>query len=211
MGLPSNVARYDSVDLPEFDQLELYHSLKPAGARGTAWGKLRATEHGLLAFDWVVHAVRKPGHCVTLINYLAGAFLLSFEATLQILYYEHKPHLPNGLDAWLASRKEYSLLVRGLRTLRHLDAHVRSSQLTADYARAAHSRFASGVDPGSTVAWQLPPISTTELSQLARPKLAASELPAWDAMVGASFAADLMRQGLVNLSKIVEASEGLFP
>lgn len=195
------------MDLPEFDQLELHHSNPPEGAILLAWAKLRATERGLLAFDWLVHVVRKPGHCTSLIDYLASAFLLSFEATLQVLKEEREQSFPNGFDAWLASQQQYTFLCRGLRTLRHLEAHVRPGQLATHHGRTAHSRFASGTDPGNTVAWQLPPISELEFQRLKHPKLRIQELPRWNALVADSFAADMMREGLTSLASLVGVGE----
>lgn len=204
MGLPSNVARYDSVDLPEFDLLDLQIVVRPPEAKLTAWTRLEATERGLLAFDWLLHVVRKPGHCTTLVDYLAAAFLLSYESTIQSVKEER---FTQGFDAWLQNQAGYTLLCRGLRTLRHLEAHVRPSHLPSQFYRHGYSRFASGADPGQTVAWQLPPISADEFAQLKTPKLSGGELGNWNSLVDGELAVDLMRRGLADLYQIIAAAE----
>jgi hypothetical protein len=209
MGLPGSVARYGDVVLPDFDQLVLYHSVPPTGATLRAWSKLQTAERGLNLFDWVVHVVREPSRCVTLVDYTASSFILALEATLQALFEERKASLPD-FRGWLGARPNYGLELRGLRTLRHLEAHVRAGSLSALRDRSGHSRFAAGVDPGRTVAWLLPQISEKDWDLLKgiRP-LERTQLADWNALVSETLAADVMREGLQDVAAIVRAGEAL--
>jgi hypothetical protein len=108
---------------------------------------------------------------------MASAFLMSYESALQVLNDEFAVQF----EKWLSSLSPdpYDFICRGLRTMRHLEAHVRAGHIEASHLRA-HSRFASGTDGGETIAWQWAPVSIEEFSRLDRPRITEAELPEWN-------------------------------
>jgi hypothetical protein len=206
MGLPSNVPRYDSVDLVDLDHLEYLIVHRPKTSPLRAWGKLQETERRWAMFDWATHVIREPNRCVMLINDFATAFLLSFEATLQVLKAEAK--LPQPFEAWLRTLPDNDLVCRGLRTLRHLEAHVRTGTLAVSRVAIGSSRFASGGGPGSTIPWLFPEMTASDISvALQTPRITLAELPAWNTIATQTPAVQVMRQGLTSLTKIVVAAD----
>ncbi|MEZ4424824.1 MAG: hypothetical protein R3E98_15540 [Gemmatimonadota bacterium] len=202
MSLPSNVPRYDSVDLIDFDHLEarfVVSATPPVAA--AAWTKLAETERRLDHFDWALHVVREPRRLERFIRDLATAFLMSFEATLQILTTER---LHGGLDRWIEGRAEYDVVCRGLRTLRNLEAHVQPVELTAS-SLTDSSRFVAGIESGRRTFWLFPTLTPTDLDRLMPHgrKLRAEECDAWNATVASHSARDLMTRGLRSLVSIV--------
>jgi hypothetical protein len=202
MVMPGNVPNF-SVYLVDFDHLESVFAIRPPGTTLRAWDKLEELERRLNAFDWATMVVRQPRQCTTLISDLAFAFVLGFEATVQVLKHERaKP----GFDAWLTTRPEYDIQCRGIQTLRNLEAHVRSGQMHAGVGQGVYTRFMSSMTPQPGAAWRFPPISPAEYNSL-KPhgrKLALSEVDDWNRLVDSEFAANIMRTALMSLVAIVK-------
>jgi hypothetical protein len=209
MALASHIPRYNAVELIDFDALEPEIVRRPPGARLRAWAKLEEAERRVDAFDWVTHVVREPRRLTRFIGDFVSAYLLTFEATLQIA---QEQAVPERFQGWLDCQPDYDVLCRGLRTLRNLEAHIRAGALTAARQRSAHSRFAGGTDPAQTVAWLLPPISVADLQSLKKSgrKISESELGTWNALVESEVASELMREGVRRLLTIVSQAESEF-
>jgi hypothetical protein len=201
MSLPSHVPHF-STYLVDFDHLEPMYALRPAGASLRAWDKLEELERRLHAFDWASMVVRNPRQCTTFIGDLAFAFLLGFEATLQVLNNERGRA---KFDAWLQTLSSYNLPCRGIRTMRNLDAHVRAGHIQAGIGQGVYTHFTTPGTSQTAVAWRFPPISARELSSLLPHgrKLATTELADWNRHVESQFAIDIMREGLISLVEIV--------
>jgi len=203
------VPRFGDVDLIDIDVLDPQVIRKPKDARLRAWTKLLETERRWVMFEWLAHSVRVTNRCRLLFDDFASAYLLSFEATVQLLKSEYAPG--GSFEKWLGREAAYDLTVRGLRTLRHLEAHVRPGSLNHDYQRSATSLFFGGSDAGKTVAWLFPTIEPSEFASLRDPKLAGGELDAWNSTVQEVLAAELMRRGLRRLQELLLVVEAVTP
>ena len=209
MPLPSNIPRYDSVDLIDLDVFPEHIVRRPAAvALAATWGKLEETERRLIMFEWGIHVVRDPGRNRLLIRDLASAFLQSFEGTFQVLESEALKQRGETLHTWLATRPPYDLTCKALRTLRILDAHIQSVGLAVGADRA-YSAFASGGDPGWAVGWRFPAISLADFQRIDRPKLDPAENAQWSSVAARRFANELMRDGTHRLSELVSAAQAV--
>lgn len=211
MHLPSNVAQLDSVPLIAFDELEPLLVHPPARSAVRAWVKASEVGRRMDQYDWLVHVARPTRGCATFIGDLASAFLLSYESTLQVLKQQWKDtrqrtRLPD-FDSWLRSQPAHDLTCRGLRTLRHVQAHVGVAPVRVPHGHPAYSRFAAGVDPGHVPAWGWTPLSEADFGELTTRPITASELPEWNARLGETPVTQLMREGIERLVRILHAAE----
>jgi hypothetical protein len=202
VSLPSNVPRYDSVDLIDLDNVEYLIVERPPGPTLRAWDKLEETERRWTMFEWATFVITQPNRCQRLIDDFAGAYLLSLEVTLQVLQ-DERNFTPN-LDSWLKRQPAYDLTCRGLRTLRHLEAHVRAARLQSQRDSRSYSRFAGAGGSGGTTAWEWPPLTPGDLQALNSPKLSGQELPAWNSQAASLLVPGLMRHGLTQFKILLE-------
>lgn len=209
MHLPSNVATYESVPLVAFDELEPIYLPMPAGATLKAWAKGHEVGRRLDHFDWLTHVVRTERGCATFISDLATAYLLSFEAAFQVLRHECRANSlkAHDFDSWLAGQPDNDLLCRGLRTMRHVEAHIGPAGIAVPFGRQIHSRFASGTDAGNTPAWHWQPLTSADYASLARPRIAPEELSVWNARLVAEPCQTLMRDGVIRLGALLISTE----
>jgi hypothetical protein len=206
MHLPSNVGRYDDVPLPEFDGLEPRYIKPDASRKLRSWPKAIEVERRLDAFEWLVHVARRPQGIASFVLDLSTAYLLSFESAIQVLAEEKR--FPNGVDGWLAARPDNDLLFRGLRTLRHLEAHIRPGSL-AQRRVGGHSRFTGG-EGGSNIGWQWSAVPLTDFRSLKHSKIVEAELPDLNRLLEERLIMDLMREGLERLTNIFAEAEKWF-
>jgi hypothetical protein len=150
MTLPGNVPNF-STYMVDFDHLESFYVAAPPPPRRRAWDKLVELERKLHAFDWATMVVRNPQQCTTLIADLAFAFVLGFEATLQVLRQEDR----SRSEKWLTTLPQYDMPCRGIRTVRNLEAHVRSGQLHAGSGTGVYTHFMTD-DPAASRCLALP-------------------------------------------------------
>jgi hypothetical protein len=202
MHLPSNVGRYDEVPLPDFDQLEPRYILPDKSRRLAAWSKATEVERRLDHFEWLAHVARRPSGIQTFVLDIASAYLLSLESALQVL---HAEKFPNGFEKWLTTLPANDLTFRGLRTLRHLEAHIRTGTLTQRNV-GGHSRFTGG-EGGSNIGWRWAPISVAEFRALRTPKISEAELPEWNSQLEEYLVMDLMRLGVERLLAVFRQAE----
>ena len=204
MALPSNVAVHpDDVKLVDLDQLPYLYATRPSGARLKAWAQLEEVERRWVMFDWATFSVNSSRGNVALFNDLASAYLYSFESTLQVLFKERGFPDFNG---WLLSHVEYDLCARGLRTLRHLSAHVQKTAFSLQRGAEAHSRFA-GSSRGGTYPWRWSDLTAADLASLENARISAAELPEFNALSESLLALGMMRQGVSALRGILVAAE----
>lgn len=201
MTLPGNVPHF-STYLVDFDDLAPIYVFPPAGCHLRAWGKLVELERKLHAFDWASMVVRQPRQCTTLIADLAFAFALGFEATLQILRQEDR----SKSEKWLQALPEYDMPCRGMRTMRNLEAHIRSGQLNQGIGTGVYTRFMNTMVSQPAVAWRFPAILQQDYDSLDErgQKLATNEVDEWNQYVGSEYAANIMRRTLISLVEIVK-------
>ncbi|MBW7933428.1 MAG: hypothetical protein H3C62_07410 [Gemmatimonadaceae bacterium] len=161
-------------------------------------------ERRLDHFDWLVHVYRQPTGCTTLVADLATAFLLSLESALQVLNTEA---FHGGFDRWILDQPQNDLTLRGLRSMRHLEAHVRNGGLTLPVQRFGSSRFAGGTDPGQTLAWHWTAIEAPDFHLLSRPRIGIDELVSWNALLEGEPITSLMQAGLKQLVQLFQTAE----
>jgi hypothetical protein len=202
MALPSHISQYDTVPLLDLDQVDYLIACRPRNASLRAWTKLEETERRWTMFDWGTFVVHDGGRCTLMMQDFASAYLLSFEATLQVLKDEK---FASGFEQWLATQAAYDLECRGLRTLRHLEAHVRAGALSAKWNAKASSRFA-GPSLGGTIAWYWSEITAADLGTLKHAKLQPAELPAWNDRSAKLLVLGLMRHGLYALTSLLNSA-----
>jgi hypothetical protein len=202
MQLPSNVGRYDEVPLPDFDRLEPRYIISDPSRRLRAWSKASEVERRLDHFEWLSHVARRPSGVQTFVADLATAFLLSFESALQVLQQER---FPRRLETWLKTVPANDLTVRGLRTMRHLEAHIRSGHLTQRHV-GGHSRFIAG-EGGTTIGWRWGVVAPEEFRALTTPRISAAELVDWNKQLDEYLIMDLMRTGVERLRDVFAAAE----
>jgi hypothetical protein len=206
MQLPGNVDRYNEVPLPAFDYLEPRYILPDSNRRLKAWSKAMEAERRLDHFEWLSHVARMPGGIQTFVLDFATAYLLSLESALQILKHERfQKGTSPSFDTWIETLPANDLVFRGLRTMRHLEAHIRQGGLTQRTV-GGHSRFISG-EGGTTIGWQWAEVSLAEFRALDRPKIREAELPAWNNQLDEYLIMDLMRLGIERLRDVFATAE----
>ena len=191
--------------LPDFENYQYTHIRALASPRLIAWGKARECERRLVWYAWVQanNDQEEPKHLI-LLNDSLSAFLLSFEAAIQHAKDQAGTlSHPVSFDLWLASQPENDVLLKGLRALRHLDAHVQ------DYPVAGHIVVLVGGLPSSIRRWSLQELRPTDLQKLAHPPLKQSSLPAWNTLVQAQDAIFLMTEALDRLNALLLRREAL--
>jgi hypothetical protein len=201
MILPSNVASYGSVPLVDLDHYD-FAVRRPKHSTLRAWAKLEETDRRSIMFDWATFVIHEQNRNTTLLNDFASAFLLSFEATLQVVQDEKRFA---DFEGWLKSQAAYDLRCRGLRTLRHLEAHVRAGTLSVNHQARSISRFAHSTT-GGTIAWSWRALEPADLAQLRSSKLDIAELPRWNAEAADLLCLGLMRHGVGALVQLLTAA-----
>ena len=94
---------------------------------------------------------------------------------------------------------KHDLTLRGLRTLRHLEAHVRWGALSAGDPRGGESMFGGG----GTVAWFFPSVTPVELGQLKSARITPAELATWNSLAEQTLATRLMSNGIGKLQEFL--------
>jgi len=199
MDLPGYIPRYGSVDLIDLDAYQ--YRIVTGEHHGTAvWERLLELERRQVMFDWLSAAVREKGRNEKLFSDLAGAYLYSLEAAVQEFALTYSGG--TGSDKWLAKQSEYDEVLRGLRTLRHREAHVATSSVVSGDRRAGHTTLSAGGRDGATVAWHFRAISEEEYAALHRPKLAHDDREAWNHLAESELALDLMQRSTHTLHQM---------
>lgn len=205
--LPGNVPVDGSLRLIVIDHLDHYLQRRPPQASLEAWSKWEECERRYIYFEWFTHGIgKKRDGFRSLINDAATAFLMSFEATLQVLGEERFQGRGADLDRWLSQQREYDVRCRGLRAMRNTVAHLRAEELAVQHGNRTFSIFGA-TDPGETTPWVLPPLEKAKLPRSPKLDVAAGELATWNQLVAQTPLADLMRHGLSRLRAILIAAE----
>jgi hypothetical protein len=143
------------------------------------------------------------------LNDSVSAFLLTFEATIQFLkdQYCHSCPKPKFYD-WLKTQSTYNVIVKGLRTLRHLEAHVESRPNGRNIDVAIGGSLSNRTSQISVQAtWRLQRLSQSDLDKLDQSPLAIGELTGWNALVAGTDVSSLFTQGIKNIHLILQSAE----
>ena len=156
---PGDIPLRGSIGFIMFDDLKEYIVTIPQGAVLRAWPKLRELERRWLYFEWFTHGVaKKPEGFRSLLDDAASAYLMTFEAVIQMMG-DQFGQAASQLTAWLEALPPdvYDLTCRGLRTLRNIEAHVRPGNLESwESAWRIHLRIWRGPRPHSAVVLHSP-------------------------------------------------------
>ncbi len=204
---PGDIPLRGSIGFIMFDDLKEYIVTIPQGAVLRAWPKLRELERRWLYFEWFTHGVaKKPEGFRSLLDDAASAYLMTFEAVIQMMG-DQIGETGHQLTAWLEALPSdaYDLTCRGLRTLRNIEAHVRPGNLERVGNQLGASVFASGADPGHTLPWCFAALTPNELPRTSH--LTVAELSDWQALVESNLAAKIMRDGVQRLYAIAQLGE----
>jgi hypothetical protein len=227
-GSTSEVKAANPLDaLPDFADFNYEIAVKPAGSKLRAWSKLEECERRLKMYEWtelLVDPLSSQKRHRILLDDTMVAFILSFETTIQLLKDQH-----NGSNSsfwvWLENQGEYDVQVRGMRTLRHLEAHVEHKGISKHVEVTAHVTVgvAVGMESNKTAKrngtkdspadgmsgrWQLPQLQNGDLAKLRQPPpIPEVELPQWNALVTSTDASKILRKGLEKLKGILLVAE----
>ena len=198
---------------PDLDNYTPRIATPPRASRITAWTKLEECERRLVVYNWAERRSdpRTPKNRVFL-NDSVSAFLLSFEATLQFIkdQFTRTTSAPN-FDQWLDDLPHYDV-VRGLRTLRHFEAHVENKPPPSHVKIALGDSLWNGTSASDVSrSWQLPSLVAAELNKLRSSPLKDDHLSDWNFCVANDDVATVFEHGLQKLKAILEASESSLP
>jgi hypothetical protein len=189
--------------LPDFSNFIYQIAVQPANSRLRAWGKLQECERRLELYKWAenLNDPSQAQHRI-LLNDMASAFLLSFEATVQFTkdQWEESPG-KTPFKRWLEGQSDYDIAVRGIRTLRNFEAHKKLKPPTSMII------VVTGSEPEVTRKWQLPELQQMELGKLRSSPLEQWHLADWNKLVTTSDTGTVLTHALRNLKLILDTAE----
>jgi hypothetical protein len=193
---------------PDLENFAYQIAISPSGSRVVAWSKLRECERRLVMYKWIesLNDPRAPQNRV-LLNDAVSAFLLTFEATIQFLKNQFLTTSTSpAFHEWSAMQPQYDLQVRGLRTLRHFEAHVESNPAPRLVKITVEVGKPVSLD---SVSWKLPKLQSTDIARLRHSPLSAGDLIAWNTLVETTQASDVFGYGISRLKEILLTAEAL--
>ncbi len=197
--------------LPDFSSFPYRIANAPTGAKLRAWSKLRECERRLAFYRWVKGLEEVKTRYRKLLDDAVSAFLLSFEATLQFVKDQFIEVGAPDFDKWIKGLAEHDLIVRGLRTLRHFEAHVEEKPTGTTVRRQISEHLPSGrseTSGGQT--YHLSVLTSTELKRLKKSRpLKEPDLNDWNAHVQALDVGSVFESGLHQLKKILDQAEAV--
>lgn len=187
--------------LPDYEHFPYKFSPPKLPNELVAWAKLRECERRVATYTWAEsnNDISNPQYRV-LLNDALSALLMTIEAVFQLLKLECFSGTKE-LEAWLTLQHEYDVLLRGLRTLRHLEAHVESKPV------AGHITVVVGWPTNRR--WSLQSLDAKDLERLRKPPLSVDMLPEWNELVGQRCNVDLFQYALQKLQILLERSKAL--
>jgi len=189
---------------PIFQNYAYTIAVEPLGSRVRAWGKLRECERRLEMYRWIEGLDQPPRaeHRI-LLDDMVGAFLLSFEAVLQFLRTQYRlAGAQPDFYVWLVQQPSYDVTMKGLRTIRHLEAHIKEKQTRSAMVASPPGYFER--------TWRLPDLSQSDLSIMRQPTpILAVDLPDWNRLVDSSDVLSVCTDGLIKLRDILYTTESM--
>ena len=196
--------------MPDFSSMTYQYSQAPPNSTIPAWEKIKECERRWVFFTWAesLNNPRKAQHRIVLDDALA-AFLLSYEATLQYVKdaFLHAQNAP-AFDQWVAGQQANDILVKGLRTLRLLEAHIIDVPIQSLVKLKIGESLPDGTsETHAERIWRLPTLNLPDLANLRSSKLTADDLQDWNNLVEQVSAADLLETSLARLNSILSSAE----
>jgi len=202
---PGNIPLIQGAALIDFNDYDLEIVRVPATTHLGVWRNLEDLERRLALYRWALHIIRERGRSVWLMEDIARGFLYGFEATIQTLgdqIFGSDRSSGAKINNKLLKSPHYGLDTRGVRSLRHLEAHISlranpDRLLTSEYGGDDYSGFASGSDSGRTVSWHFTPLSEDRRKLVKG--LSSQDLANWNARIRTTPAREVMRNALLEL------------
>jgi len=201
--------------LPDLTSFSYRFPPPTANPKLRAWAKIAESERRLEVIRWV-QALDDPGKMPYrwFVDDSIGAFLLTLEAALQFTKEQRRSSgAVDSFESWLTSQPQYDVLLKGLRTLRHLEAHIQDVPIHTLAQVDIHSSLGGPPKRVETRPriWKLISLDQPTLASLARPTLAVSELDVWNALVAERDATGILADSLPRLHSILHAAERMMP
>ena len=201
--------------LPDFDNFEYTIAIKPPDTRVFAWSKLCECERRLEFFRWIEKLIDPgKGDYRVLLNDAKSAFLLCFEATIQYVISQFVDQFGKAAGerefyALLKSHAEYDLVIKGIRTLRHIEAHVETKLVPSKVVAVIGGSKADGTSATRlSRSWHFASLTEVDLQKLHHtPPLASKHLSDWNSMVENTPASDIFAHGLKKLKSILKEAD----
>lgn len=134
-----------------------------------------------------------------------SAFLLTFEAVLQFVKAQFKlESVTINFEEWLIDQPQYAVYVKGLRTLRHFEAHIEKRPVPQRVRLMIHVGQASTITDGK---WHFFVLQPTDLKKLRKPELAAEDLDDWNNLADNYDVGEIFKQSLQRLREILVTAE----
>jgi hypothetical protein len=167
--------------LPDFQNFPYLIAIEPVGSHINAWIKLREAERRLTMYKWVeqYNDPANPQHRV-LLN-----------------------------DSWFGQQSQNDIYVKGLRTLRHFEAHVEVKTI----ARTVNLHIKSSIGGKKSGAemmgctWHLPKLTETDLKKLYNSPLSDTDIDDWNTLVMDFDVKTIFMEGLSRLKGVLETAE----
>ena len=207
LGCPPEVRIDPLSSLPDFENFVYSSNLSDQGKYHLAYVKFRETERRLamVKFAFDQNGESNPRFRVFL-NDAVSAFLLTFEATIQFI----QQGWGDNYFIWLGNQSEYDTYVRGLRTLRHFEAHVEPRQIPRQVNLHISSTLGgSSVKSEPTSTWKLSTLTEADLKKLKTKPLPLERLEEWNLFVNSYDALTIFQVGTFRLLNLIQNAERL--
>jgi len=196
--------------LPDFEKFPYKMAVPPSGSRIVAWTKLQECERRLAMYNWA-ETLNDPGNPQfrVLLDDSVSAFLMTFEATIQFLrnQYETSGATPSFED-WLRKLPEHNISIAGVRTLRHLAAHLESKRVPRHVSIRIHEDLRSDSSSSEmSCMWRLPAIQAADLTKVRSKLLDVSQLNTWNGTCASVSVGQIFADCMQKLREILLKAE----
>lgn len=202
--------------LPNFTSYTYAIAVKPAGAHLRAWAKLQECERRIVWLRWLLEGVKEDPVPVYhhILEDAITAGMLTFEAGYEQLrdqwrkenaWGRKKEHFEKHFRPWVMRHSRYTLAVKGVRTLRHFEAHVELQRSRG----GIHYTIGPGVDSATALVrrYWLPELTVEKWTDLTAPAVKKREIAEWQVRFAKRSADDVLAEALTDLVAIVGDAE----
>ena len=191
---------------PDMTNFEYHIAVPPSGFKLSAWPKLQECERRIAYYEWIEKRNDRQNskHPRILLNDSISAFLLNFESTIQFLMHDYNTLFKNKqLGDWFKNQPQNDIYVKGLRTLRHFEAHVE----TNPPIRHIHLNLPEDQVTLTFKFWKL---NMNDISNLKSPQLKTQqEIDDWNELTENYDIKEIIIEALIKLKDIINALESI--